>query len=386
MESVHGPRRPAIDVRTRRLQAEIAGHAPSGRVPPLPAIHDFWAQRYVAPKLFACGFPSLDELVLDAVFGTCRRMVGEPAVVSLGAGACDAEVLLASRLLDRGVTDFVLTCVDPNPHLLARGRQLARRYGVLPRLRFAVAEVGSWEPSPGTAVYLARDALHRVLELERLLDRLTQSLAPDGSLVACDRIGRNGHRMWPETLSIVETVWRALPARCKFDHTLGRRDERCVNRDRSREAGDGVRAQDVLPLLLDRLHFGLFVAYGGTIDVFVDRAFGANFDPHREADRGFIDELALLDEAAIDAGLVKPTHMIAVLRRRPVESRRFFRHRSPEFCVRYPDLEGGDPATARARGRLAPAASHDVREELLAPVLRAAAALGETREDAAASR
>jgi SAM-dependent methyltransferase len=383
---VRDRRPPAIDERTRRLEAEIAGHAPARVSPPLPAIHDFWVKRYLTPKLRACGLPSLEALVLDAVVAACGRAAGERAVVSLGAGACDAEVLLASHLLDRGVTNFVLTCVDPNPHLLARGRQLAHRHGVLSRLRFALVEPGSWDPRPGTAVYLARDTLHRVPELERLLERLIASLAADGLLLACEPIGRNRHRLWPETLAFVEAVWQALPARCRFDHTLGRRDDRFVNRERARQAGDGARAQDVLPLLLERLHFELFVAAGGIVDPFIDRAFGANFDPHREPERGFVDELALLDEAAIDAGLVKPTRMIAVLRRLPVESRRFFRHRSPEFCVRYPGLEGEDPPALAARGRPAAEAALAIRDELLAPVLRAAAALGEAREGKAASR
>jgi SAM-dependent methyltransferase len=381
---VRDRRPPAIEERRHRLAAEIDGQAPFRVSPPLPAIHDFWLRRYLTPKLRACGFADLESLVVDAVAAACRPSRAETAVVSLGAGACDAEVRLAGRLLERGVDSFVLTCVDPDPHLLARGRQLARRHGVLSRLRFALAEVGSWDPRPGVAVYLAHDALHRVAGLERLLDRLNRSLAPEGLLLACERIGRNRHRLWPEALAFVEAVWEALPARSKFDHTLGRGDDRFVNRERVRQGGDGLRAQDVLPLLLERLHFELFVGYGGIVDPFVDRAYGANFDPHREAERGFLDELAQLDEVAIDAGLIKPTRMIAVLRRRPVESRRFFRHRSPEFCVRYPGLEEDGAAAGPGRGRAADEASRALRDALLAPVLRAAVALGETRAREAA--
>jgi SAM-dependent methyltransferase len=298
------------------------------------ASHHYWHERYVTPKLRACGAAGADDLWFQQALRLCRD-ARRARLVSLGAGSCAAEVLLASRLVEWGAADFTLTCVDPSPHRLARGRQLAQRCRVLPRLRFEVAEVVHWKSSPGVAACIVVDCLHRCPTLEGLLARLDAALDPEGVLLVQDWIGRSGRALWPEAAAIVERLWPALPERYQFDHTLRRRAGRFVNRDRRADADDGARSEDVLPLLLERFHFDVFAACGNVIDVFVGDAFGPNLDPHRPADRGFLDEVALLDEGAIDAGILKPTHMVAALRRQPADERRYFGRRSPEFCARY---------------------------------------------------
>ena len=49
------------------------------------------------------------------------------------------------------------------------------------------------------------------------------------------------------------------------------------------------------------------------IDPFVDRSFGANFDPEAAWDREFIDQVHRRDEDEIAAGCLWPTHMLALL-------------------------------------------------------------------------
>ena len=41
---------------------------------------------------------------------------------------------------------------------------------------------------------------------------------------------------------------------------------------------EGIRAQDILPLLVERFTFDEFIGFGNVIDPFVDRSFGPNFD------------------------------------------------------------------------------------------------------------
>jgi hypothetical protein len=50
---------------------------------------------------------------------------------------------------------------------------------------------------------------------------------------------------------------------------------------------EGIRSQDILPLLLEYFHFEVFIPYGNVIDPFIDRTFGPNFDSSREWDRDF---------------------------------------------------------------------------------------------------
>ena len=79
-------------------------------------------------------------------------------------------------------------------------------------------------------------------------------------------IGRNGHQLWPEALEIVHEFWRQLPERYRYNRALKRYEELYENWDCSLESFEGIRAQDILPLLLEYFHFQLFVGCGNVID------------------------------------------------------------------------------------------------------------------------
>jgi hypothetical protein len=104
------------------------------------------------------------------------------------------------------------------------------------------------------------------------------------------------------------------------------------------ESFEGIRAQDILPLLVQKFNFDLFLAYGNVVDIFIDRCFGHNFDASDPVDRAFIDKVHLIDEAAIEEGLIKPTHLTAVMTKQTFQPSppRFYKHLTPEFCIRWP--------------------------------------------------
>jgi hypothetical protein len=141
---------------------------------------------------------------------------------------------------------------------------------------------------------------------------------------------------WPETLRLVRILWSKLPDRYKYNHQLKRLEIEFDNWDCSKEGFEGIRAQDILPLLLERFYFEFFLAWGGVTDVFVDRSFGHNFDPENEWDRRFIDEAHQLNEQTLESGLIKPTQMLAAMTKSPARAIRQYKHLSPQFCVRWP--------------------------------------------------
>ena len=106
--------------------------------------------------------------------------------------------------------------------------------------------------------------------------------------------------------------------------------------DHSVAGFEGVRAQDVLPLVVRRFRFELFLPFANLIDPFIDRAFGYNFDPAKDWDRNFIDRVHARDEQEILAGRIKPTHMFAVMRLSKPSRVSFWRGLTPEACVRQP--------------------------------------------------
>jgi hypothetical protein len=174
------------------------------------------------------------------------------------------------------------------------------------------------------------------VQLEHLFSSIRHGLKPEGTFLISDMIGRNGHMRWPEALELVQEFWQELPVSYRFNRLMKRLEVEYVNHDCSTDGFEGIRAQDILPLLTGQFSFEFFFPYGNIIFPFVDRAFGHNFDPAREWDRSFIDRVHESDEAHIVAGEITPTSMLAALRTGTAES--VLRHPklTPEACFRCP--------------------------------------------------
>jgi hypothetical protein len=143
-------------------------------------------------------------------------------------------------------------------------------------------------------------------------------------------IGRNGHMRWPEAYRLINLMWQFLPPEKRLHTILKRVDEQFYNHDCSTQGFEGVRAQDIPPLLVKYFHFETFYAFGKLIDVFTSRGYGPNFDPKVKEDAAFIDFVEELNEILLDAGYLKPTRMCAVMTLKPAETPRFYKGQTPE--------------------------------------------------------
>jgi SAM-dependent methyltransferase len=300
----------------------------------VPPIADYWGDKFIRPMVSEFGFNLSEELFAKYLALASRRTGGLSLFLSLGAGNCDAEVRTAQLLREGGLTDFTIECLDMNPQMLERGRNMASEAGIQDHLTFAEGDFNLWSGGKTYAAIIADQSLHHVLKLEHLLGEVKRALHPAGFFVAHDMIGRNGHQRWPEALDELRRFWRELPIEYRWNRKLKRYEEDYINFDCSFEGFEGIRAQDVLPLLLRHFDFQLFVAFGNVIDVFVDRCFGFNFDADGEWDRGFIDRVHAFDEQAILKGTLTPTHMLAAMTPEPCAEHHFSRGLTPERCVR----------------------------------------------------
>ncbi|MEM6797657.1 MAG: class I SAM-dependent methyltransferase [Acidobacteriota bacterium] len=320
-----------------KLEQELENYRDVENVHDLPEIFHFWSNRYVLPKLWDCGFLTLEDFYLHYLKEACLEAPERGArFVSVGAGNCDLETGLALRLMEQGIRNFSFQCLELNPEMIARGRESAERLGVTELCSLEVLNLEEWQPQQTFSVCLANHSLHHLVGLENLFDTIRRSLGANGIFLINDMIGRNGHMRWPEASAHVERIWAEMPRRYKYNHQLARWDDEFVNWDCSASGNEGVRAQEILPLLMESFHFDCFIAFANVIDVFVDRSYGHNFDLHDPRDLAFIERVARLDELLISEGEVKPTHLIAAARTRPVEKLRCFSHWTPEHCLRVP--------------------------------------------------
>ncbi len=327
---------PADDPAYRaRLDAELAIYNDQVEVHDLPAIFHYWADTYLRPKLATFGYTNPDDFFAGYLERAFADAAARPArFVSIGAGNCDTEVRVARLLMDRGISDFVFECLELNPTMLERGRAMAIDNGVGAQVVPVQGDFNRWTPPRRYDAVIANQSLHHVSNLEGLFDAIRQSLTPPGRFIISDMIGRNGHLRWPEALAVVHEFWRELPATHRYNRQLRRQETEFLDWDCSQEGFEGIRAQDILPLLIARFQFEFFLGFGNVIDPFIDRSFGHHFDAASPGDRAFIDRVHARDEAELLAGKVTPTHMMAVVRTRHTAPVLHWANLTPEFCVR----------------------------------------------------
>ena len=197
--------------------------------------------------------------------------------------------------------------------MLQRGARNAAARGVGENLEFVEADLNHWVAAREYSAVMADQSLHHVMDLEWLFGQIRQSLRSDGVFVVSDMIGRNGHLRWPEALEIVHELWQKLPPSYRVNCRTGRYEAVFEDTDCSTESFEGIRAQDILPLLSEYFQFEFFLGFGNLIDPFVDRSFGPHFDAAGAWDREFIDHVHRRDQEEFASGRLKPTHMLAIL-------------------------------------------------------------------------
>lgn len=322
-----------------RIASELAAFDECTNVHELPEIFHYWSNKHLAPKKFHQFGITDPEQFFFLYAGKFHEAFPDKHIqmVSLGSGNCDMEARLARKLLDSGISNFGIDCIDINKTMLERGREHAGSLSVADYVFPKYGDFNQWRPERTYDLVLANQCLHHVVELEELFSAIKKALSRDGYFLVSDMIGRNGHQRWPEALAIVREFWQELPEKYRYNQLMKRQETDYINHDCSVSGFEGIRAQDILPLLMQDFHFELFIPFANVVTVFIDRPFGHNFDAKGEWDRDFIDRVHARDDAAILAGEITPTQMLAVLRTRPVATTLLDPRLTPEFCIRRPD-------------------------------------------------
>ena len=321
-----------------RIQKQIAQFQNLDTLKKLPPVYQYWTQKYIVPILTEVfGVRNAVSLYATQFAQAIARQPRTRRILSIGAGDCQLEIAIAKHLRQREVEGFIIDCTDLSGLRLERGQDLARQEGVSDFLDFLEVDLNTWLTTRTYAGVIAHHTLHHIMELETLFARLLDRLDDQGVFVSIDMIGRNGHLRWPETLAWMNKIWAFLPDRYKFNHQFEKLIDPYLNWDCSTRSFEGIRAQDILPLLRTSFSFTHFFAIGGLIDIFVERGYGHNYDINSKTDLGLIDFIHELNVTLIDHDIVKPTMMFAVMQKKstPIKTI-YYKHWSPEFCVRDP--------------------------------------------------
>jgi SAM-dependent methyltransferase len=340
MHNQSGSPRESVDLNAssayeEQMLRELATFRDQVNVHDLPPIFHYWSGKYLAPKLLSMGFEHPDDFFTKKFAESwARSPTTSKRFISIGAGNCDTEIRVAKRLRESGFNDFVIECLEINPDMIRRGAEDAKFSGVAENIAFVERDFNTWIPSTIYDCVMANQSLHHVVDLEHLFESIKRAMGAKGRFVIADMIGRNGHQLWPEARALVENFWTELPSSYKYNHQLKRHEEHFMDWDSSTVGFEGIRAQDILPLLIDRFYFELFLPFANVVSPFIGRGFGHNFSIDHEEDKSFIDRVQEVDEQEMLSGRIKPTQMFAVLSVAPQPHAEFLPGLTPQFCVR----------------------------------------------------
>jgi SAM-dependent methyltransferase len=284
-----------------------------GGIDPFPLTESFhyWSNEFVRPRVLAeFGTETITDLYAVPFADYCKRKT-TATFVSLGSGDASNEIEIAKALLSRGHKNFKFHCLDLIPEMVGRSNHSIVAANLSDYLDASIFDVNRDGVDQHVDAWMAHQSLHHFLELEKVFNLIVKRMTDDGCFLTMDMIGRNGHKRWPEVLQYVEAIWKILPPEKRYNHQHRQEWQQFVNYDCSQEGFEGIRAQDILPLLNERFRFTHFVGVGGVIDPFLDRGFCRNYDPQLLSDRLFIDTVEVMNSVLLKTGVIKPTIMFA---------------------------------------------------------------------------
>jgi hypothetical protein len=315
----------------KRVQAQITQYAGVENMHALPDISGYWRAKFVRDAVRNVFGVERHLDFYAKPFLAAVQKTGNSNLVSIGAGDGAIELGVAKIMRQAGAK-FRFHLLELSPIQIARGRRNAAEAGLTSCVTFIEADINTWKPSEEYAGVMAHHSLHHVQNLEGLFDEIKQSLL--GCFCTMDMIGRNGHMRWPEVLQLVQLFWAIIPPEKRKHKVLPNFEQGFYNHDCSKEGFEGIRAQDILPCLVERFGFQSFYAFGGLIDPFISRGFGHHYDSKNDWDRSFIDLVGTLNDILIECGHIKPTQMHAIMTTDMDVTPKTYRGRTPTFCIR----------------------------------------------------
>lgn len=226
----------------------------------------------------------------EAIEGNTRKL----KILSLCCGAARIEEDFIRQLPQDSVE---LTLVDVNPELLKVAK---KRLSCFCEVNAIKGDINTLDASETKYdVIICVSALHHIVELERLMEFVHNSLIDGGEFwIIQEYVGRNGNRLWPDAYDIANNFFKRLPDKYRLNKTAAatpRLDCCLPNSDCSINVFEGIRSEDIESCLSSSFN-PLFVhKHCCFLWRLFDLAYCDNYNLNNPADRMIIDNAVELE-------------------------------------------------------------------------------------------
>ena len=158
--------------------------------------------------------------------------------------------------------------------------------------------------------------LHHVVEIEHVLQTVTELLVPNGEFwIIGEVIGRNGNQLWPEALDAANRIFSRLPERFRHNSSTGKVDSSVPEIDFSANSFEGIRSEEIESLLLRYLDPVEMWRRNCFLWRLVNVAYFPNYDLNSQEDRYIVLSLVAAEYNLWKSG-GRPTESHSIFRRR----------------------------------------------------------------------
>jgi SAM-dependent methyltransferase len=232
-----GPRRKSEDP----IEAESLLNLPSAKLMEGDDVYRY-AHRVLASLLPAQ--PNFSKRIRSV-----NEREGRPVrILSLCSGAAGIE----RQMIANADCPVEITLFDLNEKLMQKAAaalsSVAQTSGVLGDINVISAEQFG-NLTFDVAMFVS--GLHHVVEIERVLQTVTELLIPNGEFwIIGEAVGRNGNQLWPEALDAANRIFSSLPERFRCNAFTRKVDSMVPETDFSANSFEGIRSEEIEPLLL----------------------------------------------------------------------------------------------------------------------------------------
>jgi len=298
-----------IDIELREYENNINIHN-------LPQAAHYYHSKYVNKEMEnSIGISSFEALVIKYInLIKQEKPEKEIKLLSLGSGNCDIEINLALSCNFQG--EFY--CYELNPKMLERAKQNANERGIN-NFIFIQDDINKIKIQEKFDIVLAIQSLHHFVELEHIFDEVNGCMTEKSFFIINDMIGRNGHMFWENSYYVYNAIWNILPKELKYNHITKKYYKKRKRPDFWGENLEGIRAQDILPLLDRKFKFVVFAPFSAVVNFFTNRDFGYSFDLNNDLHLSILDMLCTYDNFLLKNKLLKPTQLLAAMAKKDAE-------------------------------------------------------------------
>lgn len=277
----------------KKLNNEIAFYADSIVVHDLPKIHNIFSNALLSPQLkIYTGFESYTDWWIDSINKLIENSGRVVNILSLGCGNGDTELEFLKKIKYQDQIYFL--GIDINPNMVERANNAAKESNQN-YAHFKVEDLNKLKLEKQFDVFIANHSLHHLVNLEGIFSELALNSSADMMFLINDMIGKNGHQMWNNTKEVVTSIWENLDMKYKYNAYFKKYDKEIMNIDCSTDGFEGIRAQDIIPLLNQFFDIEFYFPFATIINRFTDRAYGHNFNVDDPADVELILKILEID-------------------------------------------------------------------------------------------